>query len=171
MKAALIILLFCFANLVYGQHKVNLSAGVGYPCMLHGELGYQFKQFELSGRFGQIKSGSVSHLYSDLNLRYHFMKQANMIVSNQHYWTAAIAFGNAARRSHFINGYITTDIDYLLTLCAGHHFELSNRFNFEVWLGPSFDISQFRYDHEHYRFLNLSAGIKLQWEIVQTEGW
>lgn len=171
MKYAVLTLFMTLVLSVQAQHKLNLSAGFGYPSLAHGELGYQYKKLELSVRAGGLNTRPRSFLYADLNLRYHFMKQTNMFVGTQHYWTVSLGYGELNERMDFYGGHITIDYDQFITLRAGHHFELGDRLNFAVEAGPAFDITSYRYTDETYRLLNIDAAIKLQWELIQTENW
>lgn len=164
------ILLFC-AFCSFGQHKLNASIGAGYPTWLNGELGYQFKSVELSGRIGGFKNNARSFFYAGVNLRYHFIKQANMVVSNQHYWTLAMSYGESSRRQHFNSGHNTYRYDYIFALCGGHHFELGDRMNFALELGPAFNISAYSPESRVVEYLNVFGGIKFQWEVLQSENW
>lgn len=165
---------FCFilgAFMSFAQSKLNLSIGTGYPTLLHGELGYQFKTIELSARGGGFKNSAKSYFYTDLNLRYHFMKQKNMMVSHQNYWTVAVSYGEFSHRQHFYAGHNTYRFDHILALCAGHHFELSDRVNFALELGPSFNFTQYHPDSPVLDYLSLAGGLKFQYEVFQSERW
>lgn len=164
------ILLFC-AFYSFGQHKLNASIGAGYPTLLYGELGYQFKSLELSGRVGMLKFNSRGYFNADVNLRYHFLKQANMVVSNQHYWTLALSYGEFARRQYHSCGHNTYQFDQIFSLCVGHHFELGDRFNCALELGPAFIASQYSGESKVLDYLSIAGGLKFQWEVLQSENW
>ena len=171
MKRILFILIFLNVSFVsQSQHKIILELGGGYPDLTYGGLSYQFKKFGVFGKFGYLRTQQkISHSFTG-GFRWHFMKNENMFVGNQHYWTGELCFTYYQRQNRIVNGALFDLSKPMIRLNVGHLFELGERFNFHAYAGINYELIDFNNDAGIFP-ITPGGGIAIQFEIFESQGW
>jgi len=122
---------FSYGNQVFGQEKVNISAGIGLPELLNIGVRYQLDQAQIGLSIGSmpVKDESLISLSGDFY--YHFGGSSKF--SDIRPWYGRIGL-------NYVRDETETSVDkYLyLILRIGRDFNLSKKFgiNIDAGLGP-----------------------------------
>lgn len=171
MKRILIFFVFISLSLIVrSQHKFILELGGGYPDITYGGLSYQFKKIEVFGKYGYFQNQRNITRQLTSGFRWHFMKNENMFVGNQHYWTGELCFTYLYRQNRIINGALFDVSKPMIRLNVGHLFELSDRFNLHMYTGINYELIDFNNDAGIFP-ITPGGGIAFQYEIIETQDW
>ncbi len=148
-----------------------MEAGFGHPDFINGGFSYQFKKINFFGKYGWLKTRSIIFNQMTGGIRYHFMKNENMFVGNQHYWIAEISYTERYKQHRISNGAIAGETSSLIRLNAGHLFELGDRINTLFYAGINYNIETAIIDSKPFSPLSFGGGFCLQYEIFESTNW
>ena len=134
----IITFLFCYSNQVFGQEKVNISAGFGIPELLNIGVRYQSNQTQIGLSVGLIPLGSNENIISILgDVRYHFGGFSEL--SSRRPWYGRIGL-------NYLRDETGSNIDKYLYLNTriGRDFNISNKIGIEIDVGAGFQLSHER---------------------------
>lgn len=125
------ILYFCCGNLLYGQEKVNISAGWGYPELLNVGARYQLEQVQIGVSVGSMpeKDDKVISFSSDLFL--HFGGFSNL--SSRRPWYIRMVLNHTRKE----NEYMYQRALYLSPR-IGREINISKRMGIQLDIGAFF---------------------------------
>lgn len=124
---------FCCANQLFGQEKVNISAGMGIPELLNVGVRYQLKQAQIGISFGSVPVKDESIFSVSGDVYYHFAGLTKL--SNRRPWYGKVGL-------NYLRDETKTLLDkYLyLNLRIGRDFNISKKIGIEIDAGAIFQL-------------------------------
>ena len=129
------ILYFCCGNLLFGQEKVNISAGLGFPELLNVGARYQLGQMQIGISLGSLpvkeKDEKIISFSSDLFL--HFAGLSKL--SSRRPWYIRMSLNHTRKE---------TEYDYQKTLYLspriGREINISKKIGIQLDIGAFFSL-------------------------------
>lgn len=124
---------FLYGNQVFGQEKINLSVGMGFPELLNVGVRYQLEQEQIGIGFGSVPLKDESLISVSGDVYYHFGGLSEL--SSRHPWYGRIGL-------NYLRDETTTLVDkYLyLNLRIGREINISKKIGIEIDAGAIFQL-------------------------------
>lgn len=134
----LLILTFLIGNKtqVFGQRKVNITTGIGFPELLYLGAYYEFNQIQIGMSVGTLPAGSDETLISiSGDIYYHF--GGHSYLSTRRPWYTRLGLNYVRDETEFT----VTKYNYL-NIRVGRDLNITNKFGLKIGAGALFELSK-----------------------------
>lgn len=118
------IISFCCTNQLFGQEKINISAGIGFPEAINVGIRYQLSQTQLGISIGSFPAKDESIISISGDIYYHFGGLSEL--SSRRPWYARIGL------NYFRDEKISIWEYSYFNLRVGRDFNISKKFGIEL---------------------------------------
>lgn len=124
---------FCSGNPLFGQEKVNISAGIGLPELINVGVRYQIDQMQIGISFGSVPVKDESLISVSGDIFYHFAGLSEF--SNRRPWYGRVGLVYLRDETNtFIKKYL------FLNSRVGRDFNVSEKIGVQIDAGVIFQL-------------------------------
>lgn len=162
-----IIFSFCLGNQLFGQEKVNISAGFGFPELINLGVRYQIKQIQIGMSVGTypVKDEELMTISTSADIYYHFGGFSEL--SSRRPW-----YGRIGLNYLFYETKTFIDKSIGLGLRIGRDFNISKKIGIEIDTGVFSELyfdrkGKYPYEYDYNPGFNIypSFGIELFYRL------
>lgn len=151
----MLLAVFSFCSHAFGQEKINVTWGIGFPELLNFGVRYEMGQTQIGVNYGSMPHTGAEGFFSiSSNVYYHF--GGTTTLSEERPWYARLGL-------NYVRDETSSSIenDLFLNVRIGRDFNFSKKVGVEIDAGPCFWLSDKVTQKEtlNYWFLDIYAPV------------